>query len=237
MIVGFSNNSFILNDPASFPFVECSDEELVNISGFSHRESRSEIEARTREVLPDIPKSELDEELKLGPRRRYFQCFSVCPQNMRLPLLRDDYKLRKEEKQRKRRPSGLFDRIDEYVVSQSTFSVDERDGKPDAPSMHGEYYLAVWDSQVRRHVQQHQEPSNDIETHTIHDYLSQHQHHDFWIHRIVLRDYSGALVETLWFWGATDLRPDTQQRTSEKIYPFDPMVFARGKDGWKQISG
>ena len=108
VIVGFSNNSFILNDPASFPFVECSDEELVNISGFSHRESRSEIEARTREVLPDIPKSELDEELKLGPRRRYFQCFSVCPQNMRLPLLRDDYKLRKEEKQRKRRPSGLF---------------------------------------------------------------------------------------------------------------------------------
>ena len=233
VIVGCSESTFIINDPASFPFIECTDCELVNVAPFTDPNQDRSSESANRVVINDLEFSNRElEKARKKPKRHLYECFSVTPPNVNLSLLRIDFDLETKMKQQ-RRPSGLFDRVDYEILVNSSFTVEASDGQPGEPSMQGEYFLGTWNKTTRVHEFHRNEPEGSLIARAVQEYLSSHPRHDFWAHRVDLcRD--GSLYKTLWLWGATDLRQEQNRILQEPIYPYSPMVFEKKDQGWIQ---
>lgn len=182
VLVGYGNDGFVIHDPASFPYLTCSDEQLLNIrprKPIIHRAGEGE---NQREV-----------------KRYFFQAISVTPADVCLSLLRRNYASQGGV-------DGLFSRIeleltgfgelDFYCPSQG-----------DPGWSRGRIHLMQWDAQASA-FRSKRDPEFKLPE-RIDARLKDLRSRVFWMHEVDLFDpKQGNVVPTLWFWDATASNAD-----------------------------
>jgi hypothetical protein len=168
VIIGCSDTQFLINDPATFPFIPCTDVQIVNIcpprgrddeeseqslprDKSVNRDHAADVDAWRRDVrlkrlaeksdIPSVPKP--DEQLP-----NLFQAISVTPVGVVLPLLhigkQEDGRSTSARSQSWAEHSGLFAMIDDELQSgecSGLLDFHTVRGRSISPSCSGELYL------------------------------------------------------------------------------------------------
>jgi hypothetical protein len=169
VVIGCNDKGFLINDPASFPFIPCTDEQITNICApsmneanqtFQEREEEAsnnesvanwyseelrQRENRIKRVGQTISKSSPTPNMSMPAAPHLFAAISVTGKGVELGLLYYG-KTEKERVTHWHEQSGLFSMIDCELRTGECFGYVDADlsrEKSEMPCLNGEYYLVT----------------------------------------------------------------------------------------------
>ena len=96
--------------------------------------------------------------------------------------------------------------------------------------------MGLWSDDRGSHQFVREEPSGILDSIEVRAYLSEYPKHDFWVHRVdLIRDVDQVHTETVWLWGATDLRQENKPGATKP--PYAPAVFTKLDEKWVRTDG